>query len=144
MKKLLSTTLLSLAFVTGWSQMPNTPLVYDVEHTGSHYAAPPMPAADQLPVIRELPDALERVMQGLFYDVFRLIAGVYAKDFVDDLLGAPALMAVVDFLPVLPHPAGDYMQMVVVRVLMEIDDHGIGRIPHLLQPLVSKGHQLFL
>ena len=61
MKKLLSTTLLSLAFVTGWSQMPNTPLVYDVEHTGSHYAAPPMPAADQLPVIRELPDALEGV-----------------------------------------------------------------------------------
>ena len=41
--------------------MPNTPLVYDVEHTGSHYAAPPMPAADQLPVIRELPDALEGV-----------------------------------------------------------------------------------
>ena len=61
MKKLLSTTLLSLAFVAGWSQKSATPLVYDVEHTGSHYAEPKMPTIDKLPVIRELPDALEGV-----------------------------------------------------------------------------------
>ena len=83
-------------------------------------------------------------MQGLFYDVLRLIGGMYAKDFVDGLLGAPSLMAVVDFLPIPPHPAGDDMQMVVIRVLMEVDDHGIGSIAHLLQPLVGESHQLFL
>lgn len=37
------------------------PLVYSVEHTGSHFAKPAMPAPDQLPVVRELPDALEGV-----------------------------------------------------------------------------------
>ena len=61
MKKLLSTTLLSVLFVAGWSQKPVIPMVYAVERTGSHYAAPTMPAADQLPVLRELPDALEGV-----------------------------------------------------------------------------------
>jgi len=34
------------------------PLVYDVEHTGKGLPAPPLPAADELPVIRELPDPL--------------------------------------------------------------------------------------
>ncbi|MDE5570528.1 MAG: hypothetical protein K2I86_00485, partial [Prevotella sp.] len=37
------------------------PLVYSVEHTGSHFAKPAMPQPDQLPVVRELPDALEGV-----------------------------------------------------------------------------------
>lgn len=37
------------------------PLVYSVEHTGSHFAKPAMPEPDQLPVVRELPDALEGV-----------------------------------------------------------------------------------
>ena len=61
MKKLLSTLFLSLTFLAGWSQKPLIPLVYDAEHTGSQFAVPEMPAADQLPIIRELPDALESV-----------------------------------------------------------------------------------
>ena len=39
----------------------NIPLVYDVENTGARLAKPVMPEPDQLPVIRELPDALEGV-----------------------------------------------------------------------------------
>ena len=57
MRKLLSTILLALVVEAGWSQ--TVPLVYDVENTGSKLQKPVMPAADQLPVIRELPDALE-------------------------------------------------------------------------------------
>ena len=37
------------------------PLVYDVENTGRHYAEPLMPEPSQLPIIQELPDALEDV-----------------------------------------------------------------------------------
>ena len=37
------------------------PLVYAQENTGSHFAKPVLPSPDQLPVIRELPDALEGV-----------------------------------------------------------------------------------
>ena len=55
-------TLLALMTMTAASAQKNDlPLVYDVENTGSKFAAPAMPAADQLPVIRELPDALEGV-----------------------------------------------------------------------------------
>ena len=55
-------TLLTLLTMTAASAQKNDlPLVYDVENTGSKYAAPAMPAANQLPVIRELPDALEGV-----------------------------------------------------------------------------------
>ena len=61
MKKTM-TTMLALLLVTAASaQQTNTPLVYDVEHTGSHFAAPAMPTVDQLPVIHELPDPLEGV-----------------------------------------------------------------------------------
>ena len=41
-----------------WAQVP---LVFGVENTGFHLEKPVMPAPDQLPVIRELPDALEGV-----------------------------------------------------------------------------------
>ena len=44
----------------------NVPLVFGVENTGFHLGKPVMPAPDQLPVIRELPDALEGV--GSFAD----------------------------------------------------------------------------
>jgi len=37
------------------------PLVYEVENTGAGYAVPVMPMVADLPVIRELPDALEGV-----------------------------------------------------------------------------------
>ena len=59
MKKLLSTILFTLITLGGWSQ--TVPLVYDVEHTGSQLQKPVMPVADQLPMVRELPDALEGV-----------------------------------------------------------------------------------
>ena len=39
----------------------NVPLVYGVENTGFHLKKPKMVAPDKLPVIRELPDALEGV-----------------------------------------------------------------------------------
>ena len=41
-----------------WAQVP---LVFGVENTGFHLDKPVMPAPDQLPVVRELPDALEGV-----------------------------------------------------------------------------------
>ena len=68
MKKLLTTLMLALACLAGQCQEPAgvacgapLPRVYDVEHTGAHYAAPLMPAPDLLPEIRELPNALEGV-----------------------------------------------------------------------------------
>ena len=39
----------------------NVPLVYGVENTGFHLKKPKLAATDKLPVIRELPDALEGV-----------------------------------------------------------------------------------
>ena len=39
----------------------NVPLVYGVENTGFHLKKPKMTAPDKLPVIRELPDALQGV-----------------------------------------------------------------------------------
>ena len=39
----------------------NIPRVYDVENTGALLTKPVMPEPDQLPVIHELPDALEGV-----------------------------------------------------------------------------------
>ena len=42
-------------------QNTSLPLVFGVENTGFHLDKPVMPAPDKLPVIRELPDALEGV-----------------------------------------------------------------------------------
>ena len=47
-----------LLAVSCWAQVP---LVFGVENTGFHLDKPVMPAPDQLPVVRELPDALEGV-----------------------------------------------------------------------------------
>lgn len=55
------TLLLVPALIPTKSWAQNPPLVYPVEHTGKHFAKPVMPEPDQLPVIRELPDALEGV-----------------------------------------------------------------------------------
>ena len=49
------------AAVAVQAQRHQPPLVYTVEHTGAAFEAPRMPAPDALPVIRELPDALEGV-----------------------------------------------------------------------------------
>ena len=40
------------------AQKGNVPLVYEVENTGSKFAAPAMPGIDKLPEIRQLPDAM--------------------------------------------------------------------------------------
>ena len=61
MKKTILTMLALLAMFTVSAQKSKVPFVYDVENTGSKFAAPTMPAADQLPIIRELPNALEGV-----------------------------------------------------------------------------------
>ena len=61
MKNTIMTLLALMTMTTASAQKNDLPLVYDVENTGSKFAAPVMPAANQLPVIRELPDALEGV-----------------------------------------------------------------------------------
>ena len=61
MKKTIMTMLALLTITAASAQKTNVPLVYDVEHTGSQFAAPKMPGVDKLPVIRELPNPLEKV-----------------------------------------------------------------------------------
>ena len=60
MKKLTLSTILALTTLMALGQS-DIPRVYEVENTGSQLALPVMPEPDQLPVIRELPDALEGV-----------------------------------------------------------------------------------
>lgn len=57
-KAVLVTGLVGLGACCGEKEIP---LVYDVENTGAEYAWPEMPTVDKLPVIKELPDALEGV-----------------------------------------------------------------------------------
>ena len=61
MKKLLLLSLMMAAFGTVQAQKGQPPLVYTVENTGSSFKQPAMPAWDQLPEIRELPDPLQGV-----------------------------------------------------------------------------------
>jgi len=61
MKKLLLLSLMMAAFGTVQAQKGLPPLVYTVENTGSSFKQPDMPAWDQLPEIRELPDPLQGV-----------------------------------------------------------------------------------
>lgn len=56
MKKTIIIFSISMGVCTMSAQQP--PLVYQQEHTGSHFAAPTMPAYDQLPECRGLPDPL--------------------------------------------------------------------------------------
>ena len=59
-KTFILTALLALTvFATANGQQP--PLVYGVENTGAKFKAPKIPTVDRLPVIHELPDALEGV-----------------------------------------------------------------------------------
>lgn len=59
MNRLLVTSLLVLVTLTGKTQVP--PLVYEQENTDAQYVWPSMPAVSELPVQRELPDALKGV-----------------------------------------------------------------------------------
>ena len=56
---ILSALLLSCGLTQ--AQKARIPLVYPVENTGQDYAMPIMPQPDQLPVVRDLPDALQGV-----------------------------------------------------------------------------------
>ncbi|MCR5679504.1 MAG: glycoside hydrolase [Prevotella sp.] len=58
--------ILSLALAATALTQAQIPLVYDVENTGSRFPQPKMPAAEKLPIVKELPDALEGV--GSFAD----------------------------------------------------------------------------
>ena len=61
MKKTIMTLLALLTINAASAQKSELPYVYDVEHTGSKFAAPKMLTIDKLPIIRELPDPLEGV-----------------------------------------------------------------------------------
>lgn len=67
MNKLISTIILcSLAILVNAQESVTPPLVYGVEHTGAAFPKPELPAAEALPVQKELPDPLKGV--GSFAD----------------------------------------------------------------------------
>ena len=61
MKSTFLTIAVALFALTCQAQQIEVPFVYDVENTGSCFAPATMPDYEDLPVIRELPDALEGV-----------------------------------------------------------------------------------
>ena len=62
MSKLLSTIILGCVTLCAQAQQGNQlPLAYQVENTGAAFAKPAMPAANELPVIKDLPDPLKGV-----------------------------------------------------------------------------------
>lgn len=54
-------TIVGLMGLSACQSDKSIPLVYEVENTGAGYALPVMPTVANLPVVRELPDALEGV-----------------------------------------------------------------------------------
>lgn len=58
-KRMIIMMMSTMIGMPAWAQ--SIPLVYDVENTGRHYTEPLMPEPNQLPIIQELPDALENV-----------------------------------------------------------------------------------
>ncbi len=50
-----------LATISVLAQGQQVPLVYSVENSGAHFSAPVLPPAQELPEVRQLPDALEGV-----------------------------------------------------------------------------------
>ena len=58
-KRMIIMMMSTMIGMPAWAQ--SIPLVYDVENTGRQYAEPLMPEPNQLPIIQELPDALENV-----------------------------------------------------------------------------------
>ena len=53
--------LIAYGLIAVHCEAQSLPFVFGVENTGFHLDKPVMPAPDQLPVVRELPDALEGV-----------------------------------------------------------------------------------
>lgn len=61
MSPMKAAAIVGLVGLTACQSNDSIPLVYDVENTGASYALPLMPTVADLPVIHDLPDALEGV-----------------------------------------------------------------------------------
>ena len=145
MKRLLP--LLMLAVVTiAAAQRNRLPLVYSVENTGAQYDAPVMAAPNELPVVRELPDALEGVSGFADWkkrrsDIAHMIQhyGIGTKPAVGD--GQVAARMVGDTLVVYVTVGGH-----TLRLQSEIRYPKVGRPPYALMigtSMMSLPRQLF-
>ena len=145
MKRLLP--LLMLAVVTtATAQRNRLPLVYSVENTGAQYDAPVMAAPNELPVVRELPDALEGVSGFADWkkrrsDIAHMIQhyGIGTKPAVGD--GQVAARMVGDTLVVYVSVGGH-----TLRLQSEIRYPKVGRPPYALMigtSMMSLPRQLF-
>lgn len=145
MKRLLP--LLMLAVVTtAAAQRNRLPLVYYVENTGAQYDAPVMAAPNELPVVRELPDALEGVSGFADWkkrrsDIAHMIQhyGIGTKPAVGD--GQVAARMVGDTLVVYVTVGGH-----TLRLQSEIRYPKVGRPPYALMigtSMMSLPRQLF-
>ena len=145
MKRLLP--LLMLAVVTtATAQRNRLPLVYSVENTGAQYDAPVMAAPNELPVVRELPDALEGVSGFADWekrrsDIAHMIQhyGIGTKPAVGD--GQVAARMVGDTLVVYVTVGGH-----TLRLQSEIRYPKVGRPPYALMigtSMMSLPRQLF-
>ena len=145
MKRLLP--LLMLAVVTtATAQRNRLPLVYSVENTGAQFDAPVMAVPDKLPVVRELPDALEGVSGFADWkkrrsDIAHMIQhyGIGTKPAVGD--GQVAARMVGDTLVVYVTVGGH-----TLRLQSEIRYPKVGRPPYALMigtSMMSLPRQLF-
>jgi len=145
MKRLLP--LLMLAVVTtATAQRNRLPLVYSVENTGAQYDAPVMAAPNELPIVRELPDALEGVSGFADWkkrrsDIAHMIQhyGIGTKPAVGD--GQVAARMVGDTLVVYVTVGGH-----TLRLQSEIRYPKVGRPPYALMigtSMMSLPRQLF-
>ena len=145
MKRLLP--LLMLAVVTtATAQRNRFPLVYSVENTGAQYDAPVMAAPNELPVVRDLPDALEGVSGFADWkkrrsDIAHMIQhyGIGTKPAVGD--GQVAARMVGDTLVVYVTVGGH-----TLRLQSEIRYPKVGRPPYALMigtSMMSLPRQLF-
>jgi hypothetical protein len=145
MKRLLP--LLMLAVVTtATAQRNRLPLVYSVENTGAQFDAPVMAAPNELPVVRELPDALEGVSGFADWkkrrsDIAHMIQhyGIGTKPAVGD--GQVAARMVGDTLVVYVTVGGH-----TLRLQSEIRYPKVGRPPYALMigtSMMSLPRQLF-
>ena len=145
MKRLLPLLMLAV-ITTATAQRNRLPLVYSVENTGAQYDAPVMAAPNELPVVRELPDALEGVSGFADWkkrrsDIAHMIQhyGIGTKPAVGD--GQVAARMVGDTLVVYVTVGGH-----TLRLQSEIRYPKVGRPPYALMigtSMMSLPRQLF-
>ena len=145
MKRLLPLLMLAV-ITTATAQRNRLPLVYSVENTGAQYDAPVMAAPNELPVVRELPDALEGVSGFADWkkrrsDIAHMIQhyGIGTKPAVGD--GQVAARMVGDTLVVYVTVGGH-----TLRLQSEIRYPKVGRPPYALiigTSMMSLPRQLF-